>query len=446
MRIAIVGGGITGLAAAYDLERLTDAQIDLFEASDRLGGKLGTERLGDLIVEGGPDCFFAAKPGVFEFIQELGLEDQLIAPKQKEFAMLVGGKLHRVPAGLVRLAGPDPQAVEAATFLTERGKAEWHGRLARGYQGRPAPDEDESIRSFFTKRFGDEFTRLVAEPLLAGTHGGDAERLSMRALYPAYYQSPIAPPLERPTFLSFRSGMQSLVDALVNGLQRTQVHLNTGISAIDRPFRARMDTAAACQGFALRYRRSPIQGGTEAVEEFDCLLLAIPANHAASLAPGDLAQKLRQIPHRSSAIVTLAYRREEVGHPLDGTGFLVPPSEPGTISGATWSSEKWDGRAPGDQVLLRVFLREGHHSVEEAREAIEPLLSIQGEPLYSSIKTWPEALPQYEVGHLDRLAEIDALLAQYPRLFLAGTSFRGVGVPDCLRQGREIAKKIAETL
>ncbi len=411
-RIVIVGGGITGLAAAFELERTTDAAIDLYEASDRLGGKLRTEHVGDLLIEHGPDCFFSRKPGALELVRDLGLEGELIEPEAGEFGMLVKGVLHRVPRGLVALNAPDPDAIRNAPFLSEEGKA-------RALDPQDVPEPDPSIRAFFTARYGAEFSRLVAEPLLAGTHGGDPGRLSMKALYPAYLNpSPAKSPVDSPaseavtpaspragaTFLSFREGMRTLVDGLEAALRRTHIHLG-------RP--------------------------TEALPRADRVLLAIPSNRAASLLPN---VGLETIAHRSSAIVTLAFRRADVGLSLDGTGFLVPPSESSSITGATWSSAKWSHRAPDDQVLLRVFLRGADDFMPPLRE----LLGLQGEPLLRQTDRWTDALPQYEVGHLDRIDEIERRLPD--NVFLAGTSYRGVGVPDCLRQGRDIARRIAQTL
>lgn len=415
-RVAIVGGGITGLAAAYALERGTDAEIDLYEASNRLGGKLDTNSADGFLIERGPDCFFSRKPGALEMVRELGLEDELIEPEAKAFQMLVGGRLHPVPGGLVTLTYSQPDAVHEATFLSDAAKARV---IEEANQPRGTTD-DESIRSFFDRRFGAELTRLVAEPLLAGTHSGDPERLSMRALYPGYFDlerkhgslaagMPDAPKPgpKKPSFLSFRGGMKTLADALAASLSRTRVHLNALVAEMPQANRT---------------------------------LLAVPANHAARLLPGI---GLESIPHGSTTIVTLAFRREDVAHALDGTGFLVPPTEPFPVTGATWSSAKWPGRAPEGTVLMRVFARGIEADEKTALDALCPLLGL-GEPLFSRIDRWIEAQPQYEVGHLDKIAAIESGLPQ--GVYVAGTSYRGVGIPDCLRQGRDAARRIAETL
>jgi len=249
--------------------------------------------------------------------------------------------------------------------------------------------------------------------LLAGTHGGDPAELSMRALYPAYYSiglpSAGAP---KPTFLSFRRGMGTLIDAVAGRLERTRVHLEARIGSL-----------------------------TEL--DVDITLLAIPANHAAKLLDGEARGLLRKIEHRSSTIVTLAYPQEAVEGLLHGTGFLVPPTEGGAITGATWSSSKWVGRAANGQSLIRIFMRGPEQTTETARN-IESLLGITGNPILSQEQRWDGALPQYKVGHLDLIDQIESALPS--NVFVAGTSYRGVGVPDCVRQGREVAAKMIESL
>jgi len=401
-----VGGGITGLTAAWELERISEAQIDIYEAAAVPGGKLRTRREGAFLVEDGPDCFFARKPGIREFVEELGLADELIEPQAKEFSILSGGELHRVPRGLTNLRSPSAEAIEEAAFLTDEAK-QWALNPQLVEVG-----ADISIGAFFRARFGEEFSRLVAEPLLAGTHGGDPERLSMRALYPQYLSNDgmEAPAADGPTFLSFRNGMRSLPRALLNSLERTRVQVGR--------FLERLPSA-------------------------DRVLLAIPAPAAAGFFPRPLSDLLSAIPHRDAAVLTEAYPDVEIT--MAGTGFLVPEGEHGTLSGASWSSAKWAGRAGHNGVLVRYFLRPGATPEDICRDEF-PWLQPFARVLFSSCITWPYGLPQYELGHLTRLAEIDAALAEYPDVFLAGTSYRGVGIPDCVRQGREAARKIADSL
>jgi oxygen-dependent protoporphyrinogen oxidase len=343
---------------------------------------------------------------VREFVEELGLTRELIEPQAKEFSILFGGALHRVPRGLTNLRAPTAAAIDEAGFLSDEAKAR-----ARD----PSPVEvsgDISVRSFFSKRFGEEFCRLIAEPLLAGTHGGDPERLSMQALYPkflstenAHSESP-----EGPTFLSFRDGMRTLPWALLELLERTRVMVGQHL--------VRLPSA-------------------------DRILLAIPAPAAATFFDEPLAGLLRSIPHRNATIVTDAYPDLDIE--MEGTGFLVPEGEHDTLTGASWSSAKWEGRGGRHGALARYFIRPDR-TPEDLRREDFPWLEPNAQLLFSNSVEWPIALPQYELGHLDLLSDIDAALSDFPDVFLAGTSYRGVGIPDCVRQGREAARKIAETL
>jgi len=458
------------LVAAWELGRSTNAEIDLYEASDRLGGKISTTKTAGLIIEEGPDCFFTRKAGVMELVRELGLEIELIDPLRSEFAMLVGGTLHAVPRGLVALGNVDPVCVEQTGFLSAEAKRRVRNPYAEDAQSpsegfekqRLTPEHaqaspnaretannlsesknsqdqatptksplpfpgrgsgegsgDTSIRSFFSAKYGPEFSRLVAEPLLAGTHGGDPAQLSMKALYPGYLSSSTPPATGvGPTFRSFRAGMGTLPKALECAIQgRINVHLNASIENLDQI-------------------------------EADHILLAVPAPVAARLLEPkskDLTDRLRQIPHRSTTIVTFAFKREDIKAELPFTGFLVPEGEHPYLTGSTWSSEKWEGRAPEDTILLRVFVKEGT-SAGEALAAIRPLLAIQNEPVFQHVTNWRNAQPQYDLGHLDRVEAIETMVADLDGITLAGTSYRGVGIPDCIRQGREAAAAIVNKL
>jgi oxygen-dependent protoporphyrinogen oxidase len=456
-RVAVIGGGISGLTVAYALERDTDCEIVLLEASERTGGKIRTREIelgeGRLTVEAGADALFSRKPWAIDLAVELGLEPEIVSPKANEFSMLIGGRLHRVPAGLVSLTSADPAVVMQADFLTEEGKRR---ALAEG-DAPVGTDEDESIASFFRRRFGEEFSRLVAEPLLAGTHGGLPEELSVRALYGAYFDMerrhgslsaamagrPAAPTSspERPAFVSFRVGMEALVRRLAESLSRTQARLESRVESID-----------------LMGGHYLVRTATGAVEA-DSVVLALPANAAARLLT-DLAPRasddMSSIVHASSAIVTLAYRNDLLANPIAGTGFLVPYGEECRVTGATWSSSKWPNRAPDGCTLVRVFLgRKGRVDIENSNN--EDLISIsteefgriaapRGNPLFAHVDKWTGALPQYTVGHLSKVERIEASLSDLPGLYVTGTSYRGVGIPDCVRQGFETVRKLKQEI
>lgn len=479
-RVVIVGGGITGLSAAYYLERLAPkASITLLERSSTLGGKIKTIHRDGFLIEQGPDCFFTHKPWALDLIKELGIEDRLIAPKQSGFKMLVDGKLWPVARELVPLAYADLSAIDKAEFVSPEGRAR---AKKEPLQPTRTDTSDESIASFFRRRYGDEFSKKVVEPLLAGTHGAPAELLSMQALFPQYVQmerehgsltaagngkrqglesnaGPLrsakpnatsslpeyassrtvdmlpdpAPRVQakHAAFLSFRNGMSELVEALSIALQGTQICTSQGVLwGNDR---------------SVESRGGPV--------EFDELLLAcsLGTTLLTLKAHTEAFETLRHFESTSAEITSIAFERSQVEGPLSATGFLVPLCEESKIKGSTWSSEKWENRAPIGQVLLRVF-HSPYNTPEEAPSSASAvalkqlgnLMQITGAPTLVEITTG--ALPTYRVGHLERLAELNAALEKTPNIHLAGAAYGGVGIPDCIRQGKEAAEKIAASL
>lgn len=465
-QVVIVGGGITGMAAAYYLERLSEAagepiDILLVERSPRLGGKVGTERFEGCLLDTGPDSFLAQKPWALELCRELGLGDEIISPLARQFYILLEGRLHKVPHELVALVPNKPEALWEASFLSLAGKM----RASSEALIKPDHDlEDESLSSFMRRRFGEEFALRFAEPLMGGVHAGDPDRMSMAAIYPMYWQMEkkqgsisrallerrlaaarhgAAPPPGSP-FVALRNGMISLIERLEQRLTRTRILTGTGVESL---------SPLADGAF-----RVALSDGAEAIA--DSLIVTAPAFHTAQLvrpfAP-DAATLLDQIPYTSSAIVTLAYRKETIRRPLEGTGFLVPRDQPLSITGCTWSSNKWAGRAPDDIALMRVFIGQAgadalvmDHTEEElaalAHDEIAGLLDLEAPPLFSRVYRQIHAMPQYEVGHLGRMQRVDASLNHTPALLLAGSAFRGVGLPDCIRQGKEAAEQSLKRL
>jgi oxygen-dependent protoporphyrinogen oxidase len=474
-RIVIIGGGITGLTAAYTLDQEGDCEVILLEAGPRLGGKIATQRIpwhdSTLVVEEGADALFSRKPWALDLAEELGLAHELVEPQAKEFSMLIDGKLHRVPAGLVTLTYSDTDAIDRADFLSNEAKAS----VAREAHVPKGEGDDESIASFFRRRFGEEFSRVIAEPLLAGTHGGSPETLSMKALYPAYFDlerehgslaagtanhKPTPPPtgIRGNTFLSFRNGMGTLVETLSTRLGKTQTHLNTPVAKISGPPTLFLEGESekgrgANQTSAKQLLTVTTDDGREWVA--NDVILAVPSHQAAKLVAESApkaANLMANIKHASGAIVTLAYPADAIPGGISGTGFLVPYHEDFPLTGGTWSSVKWPNRAPSDTILVRLFLgrSEGLNLETETEETIvkiaqnafERLCTAKQSPIFRTMQRWIQSLPQYEVGHLECLVGIDAALTPLRGLHLAGTSYRGVGIPDCVRQGREVARSV----
>ncbi|MDR3691421.1 MAG: protoporphyrinogen oxidase [Fimbriimonas sp.] len=451
-RIVIIGGGISGLSAAYDIHRDGHHQVTLLEASDRWGGKLVTHRQQGLLIEGGPDSVFTSKPWAVELMAELGLEAEFVEPIGSGFSILSGGKLHSVPRAMASLIPSANSALESIGFLSAaaRRRIRSEGNVPKGTGG------DETIASFFRRRFGNHFSKSLAEPLLAGIHAGDAEVLSMKALYPSYIGleqkngkltfdaipgAPVSGGAHSPRragFLTLKDGVQRLVDVLVARLDGADLRLNSRIDSLER------------------VGDGHFQIGASATIDADAVIFSIPSYTVAKLLAGvapDAAGQLASIRHASTAVVSLAYPIDAFPHGFHGNGFLVPADEPASITGCTFSSSKWPGRAPEGVGLLRAFMgRDRGLNVDEysdeqllqmAMETVTKQLGVQVEPVVCRVDRWTRAMPQYEVGHVELMERIEAALGDFP-IFLAGGSFRGTGIPDCIKQGRHSARKVLD--
>ena len=438
-KILIVGAGVTGLTTAFELEKRGYRDITLIESSERIGGKLETIVDDGLTIELGPDAVFTRKPEALELVKELGLEHEIIYPRANTFNMLIDGRLHDVPAGLLSFGTLTESHLDSVSFLSSEAKL----AVLNEHNVPAGPAEDETIASFFRRRFGTEYSRLIAEPLLAGTHAGAGERLSMMALYPAYKQAEqkcgslsgmpkqIATEGSKPTFFSLRSGLGSLPQELTKRLKFTTVRLNHSIARMNHDGR-----------WHFTY-----EDGT--VEAADAVVLAIPApaaSHLLSNTDRGAAELLNGIPHGSATIATMAFMSSQWPTPLEGTGFLVPDLPNQIITGGTWSSNKWPSRSADDETLVRLFLNGVHTDEAEVFEHVADFFdSAFGScpvPTYMKLTTWENGLPQYVLGHLDLVAQIEERF-EPQCLFPTGTSYRGVGIPDSIRQGRATAVKIA---
>lgn len=398
--VTIVGGGISGLTAAFALHR-RGIPFELFEASERLGGLIRTERVGDLLIDAGPDGMLARKPAGIRLCEALGIAHRLVPSLPPRHAFVVRG-------GRLQPLQPPP----------------WH---AEGEPGSRA-SADVSIAEFFRARFSPDALDYFAEPVLAGIHAGDVERLSMPALFPDLLGGAARgrEPDPQGEFRSFPGGLQELADALVRALPRAALH-----------------AGAPPPEIAERLARGPV-------------IVAVPAHAAARLfAPLDpaLADLCRSIPHVSSGIVVLAYPRDAVRHPLEGSGFVVARAEHGFgILAATWLSSKWPGRAPAGVALLRAFFggardpgavaRPDAQLIEKAHRDLAALLDIDAPPTFSRVYRWIDGTPQYEVGYLARLGAIRDRLARHAGLFAIGAGFGTIGIPDCIEGAMKAAAAI----
>jgi protoporphyrinogen/coproporphyrinogen III oxidase len=444
--VAIVGGGIAGLAAAYEL-RARGASVVVLEAGSRAGGVITTERTDGWIIDGGPDAMLVQKPAAIALCRELGLGERLISTLTPRTAyVLRDGQLRPLAEGSFLGFPLRFGALARSSLFSIGGKLRLASELLiPGNRG----DEDESIGAFVRRRFGEEAVDYLAEPLLAGIHAGDVERLSMRALFPRLleaerqsgsvlraFRALRATPSPQGAFVSLPGGTGELIDALVAampGVVRTEARVTE-----------------------LRRAGSLIVESGIGRLEARAVILAVPAYVAASLLRAfdtALAAFCDAVSYASTATVAFGFSRDQVVHPMQGTGFVVPRVERSALLAGTWVTSKWPGRAPEGHVLLRAFLGGGRDPqrledsdealIDTARSELGELLGIRGEPLITRLFRWTRQSPQYEVGHLQRVAAIDDLLASLPGVFLTGSGFRAIGIPDCIADARATAQRAA---
>jgi protoporphyrinogen/coproporphyrinogen III oxidase len=449
--VVIIGAGIAGLAAAWELRARGIAPLVL-ERSDRAGGVIVTERSDGFVIDGGPDSLLVQKPAAIDLCAELGLRDRLIPtlPPRTAF-VLRGGRLLPLPEGSYLGLPTRVWPFVRTPLFTWRGKLRMATEIARPRMS----SVDESIDGFIRRRFGSEAADYLAEPLLAGIHAGDAAQLSVAALFPrlpeleAAHGSVVrglarALPRQRSAggaFMSLRSGLGELPEAIVNALGPGVIRYNSAVAHVSGPGPYQV---ALENGTSIEARR---------------LIVATPAWEAARLLrplDGRLAALCDAIPYASTATVVCAFDRQQVGHPLEGTGFVVPRRERHVLTAATWVSSKWPERAPAGRVLLRGFVggmtnpdvlaHDDEALASTAIAELSSLLGIEGQSMFVRVYRWPHATPQYVVGHTARVREIDERLEKLTHLFLVGSGYRGTGIPDCIGDARRTAARLASSL
>jgi oxygen-dependent protoporphyrinogen oxidase len=454
--IAIVGGGISGLSAAHYLARhRPELRIIVIERDRRLGGKIVTERIGDFVVEGGPDSFLSSKPRGLGLARELGLEARLQGTdesKRRTWVLSHGG-LHRLPEGLSGLVPSRLEPLLDSDLFSPAGKERL---LQEPHIPAKEGNEDESLASFISRRFGPEVYDRMIEPLMAGIYAGDGQQLSLAATFPqlrrleqqygslvtgmrAAVSSP-SPRSARPAFLTPIGGTGELVEALQRSMPDVKIVTGNGAQRIGE----------ADTGYVLH-----LQDGSRV--RVDSVIMATPAHVAAELTAdldGAMSDALGSIPHVSSATVSLAYPASYIPSVLEGYGYVVPRAEGRAVLASTWSSTKFRHRAPDDSVLIRVFIgRAGAEQalagtdeqlVDVARAEVAEVLNCREAPRFHRVFRWTRGMPQFTMGHLDRIARLHERAEHHPGLFIAGNFLQGVGLPDCIASG-ELAAEAAST-
>ena len=487
--VVVVGGGIAGLTAALELAE-AGAAVTVVEADGRFGGKIATHRVDGLVVEAGADSFLSTKPAGLALVERLGISDRLVNSKTEDRRTFVWsrGQLRELPEGLVLGSPARAWSLLRSGLLSPAGAARLVGDVAVPRRssdddgGRAGlPGAEETVAEFFTRRLGPEAYARVVEPLLAGIHAGDATRLSLPATFPRFVEmernhgglvraaltpylhrlpTPLrrkrsnpgssvtgtvgAVPAGRTPFVSFQTGMAELIEALVARLRARGVDLRTGVAvtaigAVDDGYEVLLDDGAALPAAAV--------------------VLATPAPVTAGLVRPQspvAATLLEEIEHASTATVSLAYRRDDVGTPPAGYGFVVPRAEGRQLLAGTWGSGKWPGRVPAGQVLVRGYVggvgREGVLDADDdglvqlVGAELGALAGIRGTPVHTEVHRFPAGMPQYTVGHLGRVERIRRALAACPGLAVTGAPYGGVGIPDCIADALTTARAILATL
>lgn len=475
-RIAVIGGGISGLAAAHRLLE-TDPQINvsLFESSQQLGGVLATEHVDGYRIESGPDSMLTQIPWGVDLCRRIGFSDQLIGTgnEHRQTWIVRKGRLVPIPDGLAIMAPRRLWPTVRSPILSIAGKL----RLAcEPFVAKREEDADESLAEFASRRVGREAFERLVQPLVSGIYMADPRKLSIQAALPRFAameaehgsliraarraarRAQKNPSTQQSTseagsssipdsmFVAPRDGMGSLVTALADRIQSASIHLNAAVQELQH-----LSTA----GWRLRG-----QAGLDRFDEnFDAVILATPSYCASTLlhkTDQALATELSGISHSGCIIVTLGFAREDIAHPLNGHGFVVPHVEQRDIIACTFSSVKYAGRAPDGQVLFRVFLggatrpdllglKDESAIVSIVLRELKALLGIRGEPGLIRVNRWLNVMPQYHVGHLERMQSIEAAVARLEGLELAGNSYRGVGIPHCIHSGEQAAERILKS-
>ncbi|QQK75641.1 protoporphyrinogen oxidase [Salicibibacter cibarius] len=463
MKIAIIGGGITGLSALHEIEKQRaesgrQVEVNLYEKGAALGGKISTLHRDGFTIERGPDSFITRKPEMLSLVEELGLSDRLVKNHTGQAYIASNGEFHPIPEGSVM--GIPTRAVPflRSPLLTKKGKMRAAADL--WLPAKKEKDTDESLGLFFRRRFGDELVDRLLEPLLSGLYAGELNELSLEATFPQFRQMGVkhrsliqasrsmAKKRQQSTgtgqktglFRTVKGGLSVIVDEMEKAASKGTIHREKQLQEI---------IPGEEKGYTLYFA-----DGTKT--EADEVILTVPHQAVADVLPSlSVGAEMKSLPGASVATVAIAFPALSLREPVNGTGFLIPKGEGdnGVLKAVTLVHHKWPHLVPDGNVLLRCFVgRPGNDAIvrdpdetviAQTLNELRKFLDIQGEPLFADVTRWKSAMPKYTVGHQSRVDTWESALAdEYPGVHIAGTFYRGVGLPDCVRQGRDVASHV----
>lgn len=469
LRVAIIGGGISGMVAALRLGELAAGsktiQLELFESGPRLGGLVASEQIGDYLIERGADSFITNKPGGVALCRKLGLESDLIGTddKNRRSLILARGKPIETPEGLNLIAPGSAWSILKTPILSWKGKLRC---LLEPLVPRRTEEGDESLASFTRRRLGQEMLDRIVQPMVGGIYTADPEKLSLLATLPRFLEmerrhgslfeamhaddgqvggaEKAASGARYGLFASLRRGMSQLIDSLEDRVRAVaRVHCRARVSEV---------TLGRRGGGEIAWTDA---SGDQRRTAFSAVILATPAHQMSRvLLPSlpETAAELARIEYASSAIVITGHDTRLIDHPLNAFGLVIPAIEKRRILSVSFLNRKFPDRAPPDKVVLRTFLggalqpemmelNDGQ-LVETALSELRSIFGVRSEPEFAVVARYPQAMPQYHVGHLDRVARIAKLLAPTPWIALAGNTLGGVGLPDSILSGEKAAERI----
>jgi oxygen-dependent protoporphyrinogen oxidase len=459
-RIAIIGGGITGLAAAHKLEKAKaegkELEYDLFEKSERLGGKIQTERINGFVIERGPDSYLARKESMTRLAKAVGLADDLLSNDTGQAYVLKGDRLYPIPGGAIMGIPTEIKPFMHTNLISPVGKV--RAACDFFYPRITSKDEDISLGHFFRRRLGDEVVDHLIEPLLSGIYAGDLDKLSLKATFPQFQQveqkhgslirgmktSRAQQGKTKPEttkskgmFLTFRNGLESFVEAIAAKLHSESIHINSALTKVYKKDGQ----------YQLIFEDGEIKN-------YDEVIITTPPKATVKLlADYPYFSYLENMEATTVATIAMAYKEDQIKIPLEGTGFVVSKKSNHAITACTWTHKKWKHSTPDGYALLRAYVgragdsaivsRSDDEILSAALYDLKKIMKIEGKPEFFIVSRWQEAMPQYNVGHTFKMSKIKEDIARnLPGLHLAGGGYEGIGLPDCIDQGEAAVERI----